>query len=106
MRRIFSVLLFIRFIDISIIKHNTSTNQYNDIRKIYYIPLLVFDFTRFGVELTGGILIELIAALKFWLSSLFGYDGDIHDGDVTCCCTRQIKYKKKEKGGEYEVKRM
>lgn len=55
--------------------------------------MLVFDFVRFGVELTGDTLIELMAALKFCESSLFGYDGDIHDGCVTCCCTCQIQWK-------------
>lgn len=52
----------------------------------------MFDFTRFGVELTGcDILIEFIAALKFCVSSLFGYDGDVWmHGVVTCCCICQM----------------
>lgn len=38
------------------------------------IPLMALDFIWFGAELA---LIELIAALKFCVSSLFGYDGDV-----------------------------
>lgn len=46
---------------------------------------MALDFTWFGVELT---LIELIAALKFCVSSLFAYDGDTHDD-----CIEYIKFK-------------
>lgn len=35
---------------------------------------MALDFIWFGAELA---LIELIAALKFCVSSLFGYDGDV-----------------------------
>lgn len=48
------------------------------------LPLLLFGFVEFCVELlVAGNLIELIAALKFCGNSVWGNDGDIHDGDVT-----------------------
>lgn len=71
-------------VTIPTVVHNKQNKKYENSSKflVFMHPPRFADFVASCIELIAAIFAVLIAAACG--KSLRGYDGDIHDGDVTC----------------------